>query len=274
MPEFDSNKYIVTESPQIIIQKCRIHSKGTLKNFLIGSCIIFIIMNWIPEVLGTVFTKSYIEVLSQFVHIDPKLIIELPPTPAVLYLYALVFNGVLNLGEALYTLTYIRNKRVEYVAIAEGFKFFLKAMGLYITQLFIISIWGILFIIPGIIAAINFSQVFFILADDPKKGIFKVLFESKFMMLGNRVNFVMFLINYAPYLFIGYIPTILLLWIPGLDSFNSSILMLFLIAAIPLYAARGFLTMGRAVYYELLKEKGFNNFKYSGQEAFREDKII
>lgn len=274
MPEFDNNRYIVTENPKVIIQKCRNHSKETLKSFLIGSCIIFIIMNWIPEILGMFFTKSYVEVLSQFVYIDPQLIIKLPQIPVILYFYALFFNGVLKLGEALYTLTYIRNKRVEYVAIAEGFKFYLKALGVYIAQLFIISIWSILFIIPGIIAAINFSQAFYILADDPKKGVFRVLFESKFMMMGNRMNYFLLLINYLPYLLIGYFPSIVLSWIPGLNFSNPITVMMFLISAIPLYAARGYLAMGRGVYYELLKEKGFENFRYSGQEAFREDKTI
>lgn len=273
MPQ-NNNKYIVSENPQLIIQKCRNHSKGTLKRFLIGFCALFIFMNWIPEFIAFFYTTSYVEVLSRFIHIDPQLMVKLPPTPIALYIYAFLFNGVIKLGEALYTLTYIRNKRVEYIAMVEGIKFYLKAFLLYFVQIIIISIWTMLFIIPGIIAAINFSQAFYILADDPKKGIFMVLFESKVMMLGNRMNFFLFLVNYAPYIFLGYTPSILLSWIPGISSSNIFGLTVLLIFSLPLYAARGYLSIGRAVYYELLKEKGFNNFNYVGQEAFREDKII
>ncbi len=274
MPQYDNNKYIVSDNPQLIIQKCRNHSKGTLKKFLIGFCVLYIFMNWVPEILGLVYTKSYFDVVSQFVQIDPKLMVSLPKTPVILYIYAFVFNGVFKLGEALYTLTYVRNKRVEYVAMVESFKFFFKAMLLYIVQLFIISIWTMLFIIPGLVAALNFSQAFFILADDPKKGVFRVLFESKIMMLGNRMNYLIFILNYAPYLFLGYTPSILVSWIPGISASNPFGLMIFLISSVPLYAARGYLSIGRGVYYELLKEKGFNNFKYIGQDAFREDKVL
>ncbi len=51
--------------------------------------------------------------------------------------------------------------------------------------LFII-LWTLLFIIPGVVATLSYSQTFFILADDPQLKGSEALRKSKAMMKGNR----------------------------------------------------------------------------------------
>ena len=50
----------------------------------------------------------------------------------------------------------------------------------------IIIIGSILFIIPGIIASLMFSQVFYIIAEDNKIDPYNALVKSKKMMEGNK----------------------------------------------------------------------------------------
>jgi uncharacterized membrane protein len=102
----------------------------------------------------------------------------LPGTPVVSTLFSIFFSGVIQLSAALYTLTYVRNRKVEYRALTEGSGFYVKTLCLYLIQMGIVAFWSMLFVIPGIIAAINFSQSYFILADDPSKPVFQVLTES------------------------------------------------------------------------------------------------
>src|SRR6185369_11915903 len=49
-----------------------------------------------------------------------------------------------------------------------------------------IVLWALLFVIPGIIAAISYSQTFFILAENPDMDPMVALEKSKAMMDGNK----------------------------------------------------------------------------------------
>ena len=39
---------------------------------------------------------------------------------------------------------------------------------------------------------------------------------------------------------------------------------------LPLFIVMGLISMGRCVFYELMINKGFAEFRYAGQDAFRE----
>jgi uncharacterized membrane protein len=53
-------------------------------------------------------------------------------------------------------------------------------------MLLFILLWTLLLIIPGIVAALSYSQTFFILSENPKRGGQDVIRKSKTMMKGNR----------------------------------------------------------------------------------------
>lgn len=262
--------YTVTENPFEVLTKCREHSRGMLGRFLIGIVVIYVLLNWIPEFLSLAYPFSVTDLIIKKGIIDQSMASQFPTTPAIImYAYAMVFNGVLKLGEMLYVLTFMRNRKVEYGALAEGFRFFAKAMLVYIVQTLIIAIWTMCFVIPGIFAALNFSQSFFILADDPDKGVFEVLSESKLRMLGNRMTYLKFIIMYIPYLLIAYLPAVVIAQIGSINTTVMPGMLIYLVVEIPLFCAYGYLALGQSVFYELLICEGFDNFRYAGQDAFR-----
>jgi uncharacterized membrane protein len=63
-----------------------------------------------------------------------------------------------------------------------GFNIYLKTLGLSIVMYICIGIGTLLFIIPGTIVSLMYSQAFFILCDDNKKSIGECLKESSKMM--------------------------------------------------------------------------------------------
>lgn len=271
MPDKLPQYYIIKEHPLRILSKCKRHSKGTLMSFLVGVCIIYALLNWIPEILSLFIPVTNIDILSRMDGADFQMLERLPRTPIVVYLYTLCFSGVFKLGEALYTLTYIRNKKVEYRAIYESFGFYLKALAVYLLQVVIVAFWSILFVIPGIIASINFAQAFYILADDPSKGITQVLAESKMMMVGNRMNYVRLILVYVPYLMLAYVPSFLAAdWAFRASMTGLPLTLMAMISEITIFAVNGYMCLGRAVFYELLTNESFASFKYAGQDAFRE----
>lgn len=82
-----------------------------------------------------------------------------------------------------------RNGKAELEEGLFGFKYILKTTGLMALMTVLIFLWSLLLFVPGIIAAFKYSQAFFILSDDPEKGIRQCLDESKEMMKGNKMRF-------------------------------------------------------------------------------------
>lgn len=239
-------------------------------SFLIGICIIYILMNWVPQILALFFPATNLDLFAQYTDADPVLLSRLPATPIVTFLYLMLFSGVFKFAECLYALTYIRNRKADYRAIGESFGYYLKALNIYIVQVVIISFWAMLFIIPGILAALNFSQAYYIMADDPDKKVTDILTESKMMMYGNRMSYVRLIISYIPYYLIAYMPVLLLADIAARMSLNQyAVLTLSMAADIPVFCVLGYMCLGRTVFYELMLNKGFAEFRYAGQEAFR-----
>ena len=263
--------FIVKEHPVRIMSKCRSHSKGTLRSFLIGFCALYAVMNWVPYLLSFFVTVTNVDILSAYSEIDPSMLARMPKIPLITFVYMVLFNGTFKFCECLYTLTYIRSRQSDPRAFSEGLSYYLKTLALFVIQTVIVSFWMMFLIIPGIIAAFNFSQAFYILADDPDKPVTQVLAESKIMMNGNKMGYLRLLIYYSPYFFAAYIPAFLISgFLTGISETSITYILLNMALDIPLFIAYGYIAMGRTVFYELMINRGFAEFKYAGQEAFRE----
>lgn len=263
--------YIVKESPFLIQKKCQDHARGLFLMFFIGMVLYYIVSDLVPEILGVFFPKGYIGVLMAINDIPEGTIdtSKIADSPIIIMLYAFAFNGIFQTGKALYALTFIRNRKVEYMALTEGLMLGFKAIMLSIVQSFFITIWTFFFIIPGIVVAYNFRQAFYILADDPSKSVLDILRESKIRMLGNRLNLLKLDISYLSLIALGYMPVILFDYMsPWTDNLIVDAVAGF-VFALPLYYAFSIMLLGRTAFYELLLQHGFDNFKYAGQDAFR-----
>lgn len=100
---------------------------------------------------------------------------------------SLLFGGVISVGLSRFLLNFITgNKEPKFKDLFSNFNIYFKTLGLYILMSIAIIIGIIFLIIPGIIIALMFSQAFYILAEDPSKGIFECLEESSNMMSGHK----------------------------------------------------------------------------------------
>ena len=76
----------------------------------------------------------------------------------------------------------------------DGFKYIMKAFGLHFLTGLFIFLWSLLFIIPGIVAALRYSMAFHILADNPDIGVMEAIEKSKMMTQGYKLDiFIMYL---------------------------------------------------------------------------------
>ena len=101
---------------------------------------------------------------------------------------ALFIQGPISIGLATYSLAIANQKDYSYNQIFTGFKYFFKALFLFL--LFNISfLIGVIFlIIPGIIIALMFSQIFYIIADDPETGVIEAFKKSASLMKNNKLQ--------------------------------------------------------------------------------------
>lgn len=92
--------------------------------------------------------------------------------------------GTVQFGYTVYSLKVFKQ---EDAGIGELFAYFpmlFKIFGLSLWMGLFITLWSCLCYIPGIIAALRYSQAFFILAENPDKSIRECVNESKELMSG------------------------------------------------------------------------------------------
>lgn len=83
-------------------------------------------------------------------------------------------------------LNIIRGFNAEVSQLFDGFKVFGLALGTYFLTTLFTFLWMLLLIVPGIIASISYSMVYFIIIDNPGIGAMDAIRLSKEMMRGYK----------------------------------------------------------------------------------------
>ena len=102
-------------------------------------------------------------------------------------LISLFLGGVTSVGLCKFLLD-MTTKREEprFETLFSQFNIYLKTLGLNILITLSVCIGTILFIVPGIIVGLMFSQSYYILSEDPSKSITQCIKESVDMMNGHK----------------------------------------------------------------------------------------
>lgn len=108
----------------------------------------------------------------------------------------LIFGGPVALGVANIYLELIKNKKVKIERFFDGFKNFVNAFILNILITIFIVLWAIALIIPGIIAAINYSMAYFIMSEQPEISAMDAIKKSKLMMSGHKMEYFSFVMSF------------------------------------------------------------------------------
>lgn len=103
-------------------------------------------------------------------------------------LLSLVLGGPFAFGAAVFSLAFARGQEARIEQLFDGFRFFVNAMIAYLLIVLYVFLWMLLLIVPGIIAALSYSMVFYILADDPSLKAEDALRKSKAMMDGYKLK--------------------------------------------------------------------------------------
>ena len=116
-----------------------------------------------------------------------------------LSILASLLTSVLMAGYYGYSLRVINHHPANISDLFGYLRFFLKIWGLSIVINLFTSLWTLLFIIPGIVASYRYSMAFYILAENPEKGIMECIEESKAMMNGYKIEKFVLDLSFIPW---------------------------------------------------------------------------
>ncbi len=165
----------------------------------------------LPQIIlnGLFGTKADLYSIQSEANVDfySSLYNSLPSVSPLASIYVIAVTGAFTLGIIIFFLAMFRRQQVGVTDIFLGFEHFGKALGLLIFQSIFVLLWTLLFIFPGIIASIRYSQAFFVLADDPSKSIRECMNESKMMMKGNKAKYFCLTLSFLGWTLLAAIPS-------------------------------------------------------------------
>ena len=98
----------------------------------------------------------------------------------------LFIYGPLTVGACIFFMALVSGGQVSPSMLLDGFRIFGTSFIAYLMVAIFTFLWTLLLIIPGIIAALNYSQTFYILATDSTINPMEAIRISKEMMYGHR----------------------------------------------------------------------------------------
>jgi len=160
---------------------------------------------------GDVYTNQY----GMNDNISANIYNSMPESSVIGLIYTVLVTGAFELGISMFFLANFRKQTNNPADIFFGFEKFGKALGLMLFSTLFVCLWTLLFIVPGIIAALRYSQAFFILADDPSKSIRQCMNESKAMMKGNKAKYFCLSLSFIGWAILSALPAAVLGAIAG-----------------------------------------------------------
>ena len=160
-----------------------------------------------------VLKDSYLQVFACLLLASalPQIVLSLSPTNVILNIIILCISAYIQVGIALYCLEIYKGKEAGLEMIFSRFNG-LKPIIFMLIYTLIVLLGLILFVVPGIILGLMYSQIFFILADDPDIGVIEAFNLSNKMMKNNMWQFFMLNLEALLY-FIAGVFTLLIWWI-------------------------------------------------------------
>lgn len=112
---------------------------------------------------------------------------------------------------------FLKISRNEEVSCNELFKYknlFWISVGVTLVASIFSGLGMLLFIIPGIIIALNYAMVYFVIADNPEIGVMDALRKSKEMMKGHRIEYIILNLSFFGWYLLSYFTFgLLFLWL-------------------------------------------------------------
>lgn len=120
----------------------------------------------------------------------------------------LMAMSIVTAGFLIFLLNTVRGRSPCYENLLDGFGFWLKIILLNLLEALFISLWSLLLVFPGLIAAYRYSQAIYILIDDPSKSPLQCIRESDALMAGHKLELFLLDLSFLGWFVLGRLPLI------------------------------------------------------------------
>ena len=216
--------------------------RGNWKNFALVMALYYLLMITLPLIMDELLPSATISQLDELTG-------ETVELPIISSLYSLLLSGPFTMGLASFALYYFRRKELHAGHLFDGFEVFLKAVFLAFVQGFYIFLWSLLLVVPGIIAALRYSQAYYILADHPEYSINQCMELSKQYMNGNKGKLFCFELSFIGWLILASLAVMPLEFVSlsGIPYILGDYIL-----SIPHFFYLAYNSVGMIVFYELV----------------------
>lgn len=108
------------------------------------------------------------------------------PAAYIIYLALQLVLTVVAAGFVLFLMNTVRRTGACFGNLLDGFGILGRIILLNILEWIFITLWSLLFVIPGIIAAYRYRMALYLLLDHPEMSVMQCIRESKRMMKGHK----------------------------------------------------------------------------------------
>ena len=216
--------------------------KGNWKVMYVGMFIYYCLVSVVSLVLDHFFSYT------DYVQLADGSYMTVEITYASTF-YELLLMGALTCGMAMFMLSYFRARRVDYGLLFEGFSSFTKCFWLFVLYSIRVALWSLLFVIPGIIAAIRYSQAFYLRVDHPEWTAGMCLAESSRLMKGNKGKYFGLQLSFVGWYILSMIPTAFAMMFTTSDVVLIAIT---IVGSLPVLVVDLYLQMTNTTFYELV----------------------
>jgi len=136
------------------------------------------------------------------------------PLGAFLACLLYLIQPALSFGFISFCVKTNRSQSTEYKDLFNGFQFYAKVLLIFLVTTIYIFLWSLLLIIPGIVASYRYRMAYYILLDDPRKGVFQCIEESRALMHGSKVDLLTIDLSFIGWFVLDFFVSALILPLP------------------------------------------------------------
>lgn len=129
--------------------------------------------------------------------------LENPLLMMIGYILSFIVSALFTFGSLSFFLKLSRNEEVTYKELFSKTNLFVPYLLVNLLVGIFTILWGLLFIIPGIIAALSYSQCLYIMLDHPDMDPMEAIRESKRIMNGHKLDFLILNLSFIGWLILG-----------------------------------------------------------------------
>lgn len=233
--------YIVREKCSEIRTLSRMSLRNNWGKVAVAMAIYYVLLVTLPVAIDELIPAATI---SQY----NTLLEETIEYPFVSTLYSALLTGAFEVGLFSFLICFVRRGDINASHLFDGFEHIVKALWLSIRIGFFVLLWSMLLIVPGIIAAIRYSQSFIVLADHPEYSAGQCMSVSKQYMKQNKGKYFCLALSFIGWALLASVPS---LFMPA--ALNGIVYVIVdLVVSIPYFFFLAYFNTSMMVFYELV----------------------